>query len=388
MNLREHWLLDPEVTFLNHGSFGACPKVILELQTKLRYEMEREPVMWIGRELEGRLDSVRERLGAFLGADADDLAFVNNASMGVSTVLRSLDLKPNDELVTTNHVYGSCKNALYEVAEPRGARVVIAEVPFPITSSDVVVERVLSALTPRTKLILIDHITSATGLIFPVEQIVREAEARGIDVLIDGAHAPGMIELDLRSLNAAYYTGNCHKWLCTPKGSAVLHVRKDRQAKVRSMVVSHGARSPRQDRSRFRLDFDFPGTDDFTPFLCVPAGIDFLSGLYPGGLEQLRRENKAKVLAGREILLAKLGIDKPAPDAMIGSLVSMPLPDSNERPKRRIYHDVEQERLFEEKKIEVMIFPYPTPPKRLLRIAAQAYNSVEEYQKLAAELRP
>lgn len=385
--MREHWVLDPRVLFLNHGSFGACPRTILELQAKLRLEMEAEPVQWIGRELEPRLDAVRARLGELLRADPDDLVFVPNASTGVSTVLRSLSLEAGDELLTTTHVYGACKNALLEVAEPRGARVVIADVPFPITSSEVVLERVLAAITPKTKLILVDHVTSATGLIFPVERIVKEAAARGIDVLIDGAHAPGMLDLDLTAIGAAYYTGNCHKWLCTPKGSALLHVRKDRQAAVRSLVISHGARSHRKDRPRFRLEFDFPGTDDFTPFLCVPAAIDFLSSLYPGGLAQLRAENKAKVLAGRDLLCAKLGIEKPAPDDMLGSLASMPLPDSAVRPKRPIYHDAEQERLFEEQQIEAMIFPFPAPPKRLLRIAAQAYNTVDEYRRLGDALK-
>jgi len=233
-----HFALDPEVLFLNHGSFGACPRTILEKQSELRLRLEREPVLFLSRELEKLLDGARAELGAFAGADPDDLALVKNASTGVSTVVRSLDLQPGDELLTTSHAYNACHNAL-RAQERRGVKVVSADVPFPIRSPSQVVEAVLAQATPRTKLALVDHVTSPTGLVFPVAEIVRALDARGIDSLVDGAHVPGMLPLDLRALSPAYYTGNCHKWLCTPKGCAFLFVRRDRQERIVPLTISH-----------------------------------------------------------------------------------------------------------------------------------------------------
>ncbi|MEQ1853850.1 MAG: aminotransferase class V-fold PLP-dependent enzyme, partial [Chthoniobacteraceae bacterium] len=188
--LRSHWMIEEGLTFLNHGSFGACPRVVLEEQSRLRAEMECNPVRFLWREIDGRLDHARAELAAFIGADAEDVAFVTNATSAVNAVLRSLDLRPGDELVTTDHGYNACNNVLAEVARRAGAKVVIAHIPFPISAPEEATAAVLAALTPRSLLLLLDHITSPTALVLPVAQIVREAQARGVDVLVDGAHAP------------------------------------------------------------------------------------------------------------------------------------------------------------------------------------------------------
>ncbi|HTS81147.1 MAG TPA: aminotransferase class V-fold PLP-dependent enzyme, partial [Myxococcaceae bacterium] len=190
--LAAHWALDPGITFLNHGAFGACPREVLALQTELRARMERDPIDFLTRAVEPLLDEARARLGAFLHADPDDLAFVDNATTGVNTVLRSLPLRPGDELLTTDHAYNACANALRAVAEAAGARVVVAAVPFPLRGPEEVSAAVLGAVTPRTRLVLLDHVTSATGVLFPLETLVPALQAKGVDVLVDGAHAPGM----------------------------------------------------------------------------------------------------------------------------------------------------------------------------------------------------
>jgi isopenicillin-N epimerase len=383
--LRSRWLLDPEVRFLNHGSFGACPRPVLEVQSELRAELEREPVRFLARELEGHLDAAKQELGAFLGAPPEDLVPVANATTAVSAVLRSLALGPGDELLVTNHGYNACRNAVDFVAGQAGARVVVARVPFPIRSGDEVLEAVLERAGKRTRLALVDHVTSPTGLIYPIERIVHALRERGIETLVDGAHAPGMLPLDIAALDPAYYTGNCHKWLCAPKGAAFLYVRRDLQGPVRPVVISHGMNSPRTDRSRFRLEFDWTGTDDPTAFLCVPHALRFLGGLFPGRWPELMRRNRELALAGRALLIAALGIPPPAPEEMLGSLASVPLPPA---PEGSPAHELDplQAWLFERHRIEVPVHRWPDPELRLLRISAQAYNELEEYRALARAL--
>ncbi len=382
-----HWDLDPDAVFLNHGSFGACPRVVLQLQQELRQRMEAQPVKFLYRDLEAMLDEARAELARFVGCAADDLAFVPNATTGVNTVLRSLELAPGDELLVTDHEYNACRNALDFVAGRSGARVVVAEIPFPIESAETVVERVLSKATERTRLLLIDHVTSPTGIVNPVEALVRAMEQRGVDTIVDGAHAPGMLPLDLDQLGAAYYTGNCHKWLCTPKGSALLHVRRDRQQRVRPLAISHGANSPRQDRSRFRLEFDFCGTGDYTPFLCVPTALRFLEGLLPGGVPALQQHNRELALAGRDLLCEALGVAPPAPDTMIGSLASVVLPWSDEPLMQPQGLDPLQVTLWDRHRVEVPVMRWPAPSLRLLRISPQAYNDIQQYRYLADLLK-
>lgn len=385
-HLRDHWSLDTRVTFLNHGSFGACPTVVLEEQSRLRAQMEREPVRFFVRELPPLLERTREALGALLGADPDDLALVPNATYGVNTVLSSLDFVPGDELVVTSHEYNACRNAADERAARTGARVVLAQVPFPLRHADEVVDAVLGAIGPRTKLVLVDHVTSQTALIFPVERIVRGAAERGVDVLVDGAHAPGMLPLDLTRLGAAYYTGNAHKWLCTPKGAAFLHVRRDRQDGLRPLAVSHGRNAPLGGKSRFRVEADWTGTMDPTALLAIPFAIATLSSLLPGGLDAVRARNHELVVRARRLLCDALRVAPPCPEDMLGSLATVALPDGDAPPSGPLYVDPLQDRLLFEHHIEVPIIPFPAPPKRLVRVAAQVYNEEADYVRLVEAL--
>ena len=320
----EVWPIDPKVVFLNHGSFGSCPLPVLEFQRDLRDRMERQPIQFLVRDLEPMLDSARSVVARFVGANPDNLVFVSNATAGVNTVLRSLTFEPSDELLVTDHEYNACRNALEFVASRMKAKVVVATLPFPVDSGGRLVETILSCVTPRTKLALIDHVTSQTALVLPIERIVRELAARGVDTLVDGAHGPGMVPLHLEELGAAYYTGNCHKWICAPKTAGLLHVRPDRQQMIHPLTISHGLNSPRTDRSRFLIEFSWPGTWDPTPALSVPEALRFVGNLLPGGWDEVQSRNRHLALRAREILCQTLQIPIPCPDDLIGSMASVP----------------------------------------------------------------
>lgn len=381
----ELWHFKKGLVFLNHGSFGACPREVLGRQQQIRERMEADPVQFFVRELEPLLDEARAAVAVFVGARPDNLAFVPNATAGVNTVLRSLRFEPGDELLVTDHEYNACRNALDYVAGQWGAKVVVVPLPFPLGSEEEILEAVLRSTTERTRLALIDHITSQTGLVMPLSRIIRELAERGVDVLVDGAHGPGMLPLDLEKLGAAYYTGNCHKWLCSPKTAGILWVRNDRQEKVRPLAISHGANSPRQDRSRYQIEFGWTGTWDPSAMLTVPEAIRYMNSLAPGGWPAIMRRNRELALKGRQTICRLLAIPLPCPDELIGSMASFPLPDGSSvsPPKSPLYLDPLQEWLRAKAQIEVPIIPWPAPPRRLLRISAQLYNSLPEYELLA-----
>jgi isopenicillin-N epimerase len=389
-----HWSLDPEIALLNHGSFGATPRPVLEAQAAWRDRMEREPIAFFVRDLEPALDAARAELGAFVHADPDDLAFVPNATTAFNTVIASLRLEPGDELLTTDHGYNAAKNALQHVAERDGGRLVIAPLPFPIHEPRDALEAILARVTPRTRVALIDHVTSPTALVLPIVEIVAALAERGVATLVDGAHGPGMLDLDVPAVGAAWYVGNLHKWVYAPKGSAFLWVARDRQADLRPLVISHGANSPRTDRSRFRLEFDWTGTDDQTAYLAVPTALRFGASLLPGGWPALRRRNHELALAGRDLALRAVGGAAPAPDAMLGSMATVPLPPTLDAGGRvqgvDLYGDPVHDALLEQG-LQTMITPWPQRPdggpwQRLLRISAAAHNDIDQMERLAAAL--
>ncbi len=383
--MRRHWLLDESITFLNHGSFGAAPGSVLDYQTSLRRRMEREPVRFFVDELPGLGEAARQDLGSFVGAQPDDLAFVPNATTGVNAVLRSLHIEEGDELLITNHGYNACSNAVRFAAERARATVTTVAVPFPLESADEVVDAIVAACGPRTRLAVLDHVTSPTALIFPIRRIVAALAEQGIDTLVDGAHAPGMIDLDVERIGAAYYTGNCHKWMCAPKGAAFLHVRRDLQDGIVPTTISHGANSPRTDVSRFRLLFDWTGTDDPTPFLSIGSAIESIGEMFPGGWPAIRQRNHELALQARDLLCEVLEISPPAPDHMLGSMAAVRLPDTDV-PLHPTEHQPLRRRLLDEYGIEVPVPWWPGWPHRLLRISAHLYNEPEEYRRLAHAL--
>jgi isopenicillin-N epimerase len=355
------WPLDPKVVFLNHGSFGSCPKSVLAVQSELRRRLEWQPIQFLVNELEGLWDNARGVLADFVGAEAADLVFVPNA----------------------------CANALRYVAERSGARVVTASVPFPFKTASQLIDPILAAVTPRTRLALLDHITSPTAVVFPLQRLVEALAERGVDTLVDGAHGPGMVPLRLNRLGAAYYTGNCHKWVCAPKGAAFLHVRRDKQKPIRPLIVSHGANSPRADRPRFLIEFGWTGTGDPTAWLCVPAALRFMGALLPGGWPAVMKRNHELAVAARRVLCEALHAPPPCPEKFLGSMAALPLPDAErvEAPQSPIYTDPLHDRLLREFGLEVPIVPWPAPPKRWVRVSAQLYNSLPQYRRLGQVLK-
>jgi isopenicillin-N epimerase len=385
------WDFEPGITYLTHGTYGACPRPVLDAQRALVEELEANPLRFLTRELEGRLDAAREAVAAFLNADPEGLVVVPNATTGVATVLESLRLRPGDELLTNDHEYNATLNALATVAERARGRVVRVSIPLPIRHPEQVVEAILAGVTPRTRVALISHVTSISGLVYPIETIVRELDRLGVDTLVDAAHAPGQVPVDVRALGAAYWTGNGHKWLCGPKGAGVLHVREDRRAGVRPLVTSHGRNDPRSDRPPLWKEFDWQGTANPTAFLALPDAIRLVGSLDPGGWPGLMAANRAMVLAGRDLLVERLGLEPVAPDSMVGSMAAIALAIAPDEVSTEALTNA----LAEEDRIEVPVGPFPvraarepgaTPSHALLRLSAQHYNEPADYERLVDAL--
>jgi isopenicillin-N epimerase len=368
--------LDPSLVFLNHGSFGSCPAPVRAYQRELQDRLERDPVAFFIRDLEPMLDETRRVLGGLVGAEPSDIGFVPNATHGTNAVLASYPLSKGDEIVITNHGYNAVNNAARRWAELRGGKVVVASFPFPIVSAEEVVTGIAAAIGPRTRLVIVDHVTSPTGLVLPLAGVITACNERGVDVLVDGAHAPGMLDLDIGALAPAYYTGNLHKWVCAPKGAAFLWVRRDKQPSFAPLVTSHGRNSQREGRSLYLQELDWMGTDDPTARLSLPKALAYLETLHADGLAGVMRANRALALEAQARLAAHLGVPVPAPPDMIGSMAALPLPENAPR-------DLES-RLYEHHRVRVPVFPFGD--RLLVRVSAQRYNSLADYDALATAL--
>lgn len=382
-----HWGLDSGVIHLNHGAFGAVPRRVMHIREDLQRQVEANPVRFVSRELPGLMAHARAELASFVGADAPNLVFVPNTTTGVNAVLGSLDLQPDDAILVNSQGYGPCTLAARTIASQKGAHVITADLPFNPTSADALHDALIDAVTPQTRIALFDHVTSPTALILPAERITNSLRERGVLSLIDGAHAPGMIPLNLNAIGADFYVGNCHKWLCSPRGAAFLHVAPEHQAQTRPPVFSHAAGLADDDPQRFQAEFSWMGTYDMTSYLSVPAAIDFLRALVPGGWPALMAHNHRMALRGRDLVCEALGIDAPVPDELLGSMAALPLPDRSGPPvdfPREV--DPLQQALFEEAGIEIAVMTWPAHPHRLLRLSCQLYTTEDELKTLADTL--
>ena len=385
--LAKYWSLNPDTVFLNHGSFGASPTSILDEQTKIRSHIEEDPVRFFERDYIPLMKESRESLAEFLNAEVNGMTFVKNATEGVNTVLRSIELEAGDEVIVPNHSYQACWNAVDFVTERSGAKTVVVEIPFRLESEEEIIDLILNSVTDRTVLALIDTVTSPTGLRMPFEKLVSELQEKGVDVLLDAAHGPGIVPLDLASLDVAYCTGNCHKWICTPKGSAFLHIREDRKSRVRPLVIGHGASLEGTDQERFEFEFGWPGTQDPSPWLCIPKAIDHIGKMVDGGWPEIIRLNRDLVLRGREVICEALGTKPPVPESMVASIASVEMPEGGEVGVMTMEGDPFHNFLLDEYGIQVPVFPWMHHGVRYIRISAQLYNHFDEYLFLAEALR-
>jgi isopenicillin-N epimerase len=362
------WTLDPGLAHLNHGSFGATPACVLAEQHRLRAELERNPVGFLVHQLPGLLENVRAEIAAFLRADPAGVVFVDNATTGTQTVIAQADLAPGDEVLATDHGYPAVLAQLQRAADSAGATLTIAPVPLPAASPAAVTEAVLARLTPRTRLLVIDHIASCSGMVFPVADIVARCRAAGVPVLIDGAHAPGMLPLDLRSLDADYWTGNLHKWVSAPKASAVLYVAERHRDRLRPLVASHGL------TDGYQAAFDWTGTRDPTALLSVPAALAFFG---QAGWPNVWQHNNELSQLGAELVSAPLGTEPPAPGELTAAMRLVRLPEPLTAAGARAL----ERRLLHEHRVVVPVTDHGG--WRWLRLSAQLYNTRADYERLA-----
>jgi isopenicillin-N epimerase len=382
--LRQEFLLDPDVVFLNHGSFGATPEPVFAAYQRWQRELERQPVEFLGRRAEGLLDEARAAMAAYVGCSRDDLVFVPNATTGVNVVARSLPMEPGDEVVGTDLEYGACERAWEWFCDKRGARYEKAHVPLPLTSPDEVVEAMFAAVTPRTRAIFMSHVTSGTALRLPVEDVARRAREMGILTVVDGAHAVGQWPVDLEALGADFYASNFHKWLCAPKGSGFLYARRDQQSWVESPIVSWGWVEGRNDHFRPESQFvsrnQIQGTRDLAAFLSAPAAVTFQQ---QRDWETVRERCHALAVEARERIAALAGLPNivpvKSPDGYrwFRQMAIAPLPEG-------IDGHALQRCLYDEYRVEIPVTWWSDKP--FIRFSFQGYNTRDDLEALLAAL--
>jgi isopenicillin-N epimerase len=376
-SLRDAFLLEPGIAYLTHGTYGATPRVVLAAAEGWRRRLEAQPVRFMQSELPPLLRKAAARLAAFMGAKGEDLVFVENATAGVNAILRSLDFRPGDELLTTTHVYGAVRKTMQYVAARSGAVVVEAPVPFPVSGEDEIVAAVTQRFSPKTRVLVVDHITSPTALVLPVQSITAAAKKHGIVVLIDGAHAPGAVDLDIPAIGADFYVGNCHKWLFAPKGCAFLWAAPAMQDTIHPLVISHGY------GGGFRAEFDWTGTRDPSAWLAIDTALDFIETI---GADLLRARNHALLREAVSLLSERWGV-QAAPAALLGSMATLALPARGvfavlpptlESAAKIHAH------LWDKHRVEVPVIAFAD--RLWVRISAQIYNELSDYRRLAGAL--
>ena len=375
-SLKSEFLLDPNVVFLNHGSFGACPKRVFDDYQRWQLELERQPVEFLGRRVTTLLAEARAKLAEYVGAATDEVVYFPNPTTAINMVARSLNLKPGDEILTTEHEYGAMDRTWRFVCNKTGARYVHRPIRLPVTSHEEFVEAFWAGTTERTRAIFISHITSPTALIFPVQEICRRAREAGLLSVVDGAHAPGQIPLNLAELGADLYTGACHKWLCGPKGSAFLYARREVQAWLEPLVVSWGWESETPSGSQFVDHHEWQGTRDVAAFLATPAAIQFQAE-HDWGAVRAECHGLASETRRRINDLTGLAPICPASRDWFSQMAAIRLPP--------VDVNAFKERLYNGYRVEAPVFKWNDQP--FMRVSFQGYNSRTDADALVDALK-
>ncbi len=370
-NFSSHFLLDPTVTFLNIGSFGACPKPIFEEYQNWQMKLEQEPVQFIKFNAPAYLEIARKVLGTYLHADADDIVYVPNPTTAANIIAKSFPLQAGDEVLTTDLEYGACAKTWSYYCKKAAAKLVQQPITLPIVSKNQFIADFFAGCTAKTKLIFISHITSTTALIFPVQEIVALAKQKGIPIFVDGAHAPGQVPLDLQDLDADFYTGACHKWMMTPKGSSFLHVKKKWQTILDPLVVSWGYDSAIPSHSQFLDYHQMQGTRDFSAYLCISKAIEYMQ---QNNWQAVTASCRELVLynANRFITLFNSTPISPITNEWIAQMLSIPIHTNNA-------WELEKH-LFEKYRITIPIMPHGN--KIYIRYSIGAFNTQADLDKL------
>tara|TARA_R110002072_G_scaffold42064_1_gene117322 strand:+ start:28222 stop:29454 length:1233 start_codon:yes stop_codon:yes gene_type:complete len=378
------------LTQINNGSYGLTPQVVREAQMEFVRRLEGDPVRFFKADLEHYSDDTRKALAEFVNVQPTDLALVSNGTVAVATVLNNIELSPGDEILITDHEYAATLNELSKVCRTTGAVVTTAKIPFPQITPEQVVESIVAQITDRTKLIIVSHIASASALVMPAKEIVQLAKARGIDIFLDGAHTPGQIDLDIGDLDPTWYAASCHKWLACPKGSAFIYTSPNRQDGFKPMILSCREQDERHDRRAFLNDFDYVGTNDYTGNLVVPVAIAHMGAQLPGGWDQLRQRNHDLVIEGANLICDRLGIEQSVPHSLIGTMVGIPLPGvcqvNEPSMPGGVMGEALWDRLYLKQAIQVPIWELTGVHPKIMRISAQLYNTIADYERLADAL--
>lgn len=382
------WALRRDIVHMDHGSSGACPTEILDHQNSLRWDLDRGSPEFFLSHWSPRHRAAKEALARFVKADYDELLLTPGSTLGLNIVTQSQRFQPGDELLTTNHAYKSVTMLLEHVAARDGAKIVVADVPFPVKSPDVVVEAIMAHVTERTRFAIIDHIVSRTSLVFPIKRIVKELAARGVETLVDGAHGPGQVAVDLHDIGSAYYTSSCHKWMCAPRGVGFMYARRDRISTLKPLIIArtgHWRDSDVGSYSWLEHTFEWNGCHDPSAMHSLPRVIEFLETAMPGGHAAMVKRNHELAVEARRRVLGILGIDIPCPNDMIANMVTFPLPDSVLPEAAGVLPLCK--RLWEKDRAEIQCYHWPAYPKRIFRFSVQLHNSMHQFIWLACRIK-
>ncbi len=380
--LIENWNLDTNIVYLNHGSFGATPKKVLQAQQAIQAEMEAEAIDFFVDKLPTYIDESKTALAAFVGTSSNNIVFTPNTTTGVNTIFNSIACKPGDEWLVTNHTYGACVHAAKHYTHRNGATITTAQIPFPLQTDDEILDAIAAAITSKTTLALIDYITSATATIFPVKKIIELLHSKNIEVLIDAAHAPGMVDLNIDELKADYFVANCHKWICSPKGSAFIYVAPQYQSKIHPLIISHYNDTAEGTAAHWSNQFMFDGTHDYSAYITVKDAILEMQNIAKLDWAGIRNANHELVWTGANKIADAFDVKLPTPKHMVGTICNIPVLNGQLLQHKYMGKTELKQKLFDEFSIEVPLIIFPSAPTQWIRISAQLYNNMDQYDYL------